>query len=182
MHGKIELIIGCMFAGKTTELLRRANRFKHTTKSSIVVKSSKDTRYDKNKVMTHDKNSSHAIICTNLEEIFESLLNYDVICIDEGHFYEDLYSCVVKLADVENKHVIIAGLDGTFNREPFEQICNLIPHAENVTKLRAICKNEGCDNEASFTFRKNKNTIKELVGGYDLYVPLCRVCYKNLNK
>ena len=183
MTGRIELIIGPMFAGKTTELLRRANRFKHTTKSCILIKSAKDTRYDVKKITTHDNTSSQALTCANLKNVFEELIKYDIICIDEGQFYEDLYETVLLLAEIHNKTVIVSGLDGTYTREPFEQICNLVPLSEKVTKLTAICKNDPCDNEASFTFRKDrKEHVVEVVGGHEMYMPLCRSCYKRLSE
>ena len=88
-----------------------------------------------------------------------------------------LYKTVILLAESFDKTIIIAGLDGDFFRKPFQQMCDLIPYSDKVDKLSAICKNEGCDSDACFSFRLNqKDFMKEVVGGYNMYMPLCMAC------
>jgi len=89
--GSIELIIGPMFSGKSTELLRRVRRNKFSKKSCILVKYKFDTRYSNEGVATHDKLSVKAISCTGIEEIYSELLKYQVIGIDEGQFFKDVF-------------------------------------------------------------------------------------------
>jgi thymidine kinase len=80
--------------------------------------------------------------------------NYDVICIDEGQFVDDLQEVCSELADVYNKQIVIAALNGDFNRKIFKSIANIIPHCETITKLDAIC--HICKNEANFSNLKEK--------------------------
>ena len=98
----------------------------------------------------------------------------DVIGIDEGQFYPDLVDKVEEFVR-KDKLIIISALDGTFERKPFGQIPSLIPLADDVIKLRAICMQ--CGQEAPFTHRLVSNKEVELVGWKDLYEPVCRHCY-----
>ena len=91
--GSIELVIGPMFSGKSTELQRRIRRFKFAKKSCAVVKYRSDTRYSKEDMATHDKQFMRAIPASTIEEAFEELMKYDVIGIDEGQFFPDVRTC-----------------------------------------------------------------------------------------
>ena len=88
--GSIELVLGPMFSGKSTELLRRIRRYRFAKKNCVVVKYKFDTRYSKEEVSTHDKQLMPAIPATTLEEIYPALQKYDVIGIDEGQFFPDV--------------------------------------------------------------------------------------------
>merc|ERR1711879_726297 len=98
-----------------------------------------------------------------------------VIGIDEGQFFSDLFPFCEKWAD-EGKIVIVAALDGTFQRKAFGTVLNLIPIAEKVTKLSAVCMLR-CSRDASFTYRMPTETEVEVIGGADKYVAVCRGCY-----
>lgn len=110
-NGRIELIIGSMSSGKSTELLRRCNRYGLTGKTCILVKYSKDIRYDKNMIVTHDNIKKEAITCTWLYEIDAAIQKYDIIGIDEIQFYKDAHIFCDKWA-CEGKIVIAGGLSG----------------------------------------------------------------------
>ena len=173
-YGYIQVIMGPMFSGKTTELLRRVKRFSIATYKCCLVKYENDTRYDLESIATHDNELANAYPCTCLADIYDKLMEHQVIGIDEGQFLPDLVENCEKLAN-QGKIVIVAALDGTFQRKPFGQILNLIPLAETVIKLKAVCMK--CYSDACFTKRTVDSDKVELIGGADKYMAVCRACY-----
>jgi thymidine kinase len=171
--GEIQLIIGPMFSGKSTELLRRIDIYNISNRRCILVKYFKDTRYSESMISTHNKQTKDAIPASNISEIFDILMDYDVIGIDEGQFFNDILE-VEKLAN-NGKIVIIAALDATFQRLPFNKICELIPRCEKLTKLNAVCID--CYSPASFSKRITDEKEVEIIGGKEKYKPVCRRCY-----
>jgi thymidine kinase len=116
------------------------------------------------------------ICVTNLSEC--NIDSYNTIIIDEGQFFSDLKEKVTEWVD--NKiHVIVAGLDGDFQRNPIGQILELIPYSDVIIKLNSLCGICVDGTEAPFTRRKNSSKDKILVGGNDIYVPVCRKHYTN---
>ena len=115
-----------------------------------------------------------AVKTATLAEILHKALNHDVVAIDEGQFFPDIVEISEKLAN-EGIVVIIAALDGTFQRKPFGNILNLVPLAEIVTKLSAVCID--CGKEAAFTRRMIDSLEVELIGGEETYKPVCRACF-----
>ncbi|GKV18762.1 hypothetical protein SLEP1_g29101 [Rubroshorea leprosula] len=101
----------------------------------------------------------------------------DVIGIDEAQFFEDLYDFCCEAADHDGKTVIVAGLDGDYLRRSFGSVLDIIRLADSVTKLTARC--ELCGKRASFLLRKTEETQTELIGGADVYMPVCRQHYVN---
>lgn len=180
MTGRIEIIIGPMFAGKTTELMRRVKREIHARRRCFVIKYSKDTRYDAENVASHDKLTLKATASVSrLSDAGDEWREHDVIAIDEGQFFPDLLDFCEKVADA-GKVVVVSALDGDFQRRPFGKICELIPMAESVTKLTAVCMM--CHSEeAPFTRRTVSSSQQELIGGADMYIATCRACYNNPN-
>ena len=173
--GRINLICGPMYSGKTSELYRRYKRYKLAGKKCILVKYENDKRYNDTKIVTHDNLEYEAINCLNLIEIEDYVLQYEVICIDEIQFYSDAAKCCDEWAN--KGHIIeVCGLNGDYNREPFEQISLLIPKLENITFLTAIDEKSG--DEASFTKRIIKSNKKELIGGKETYIACSRDTYK----
>ncbi|XP_058070711.1 thymidine kinase a [Magnolia sinica] len=180
--GEIHVILGPMFAGKTTALLRRIQSESSNGRKVAIVKSDKDTRYGLDSIVTHDGArmpcwalsdlSSFKAKCGAVE--YEKL---DVIGIDEAQFFEDLYDFCCKAADHDGKTVIVAGLDGDYLRRSFGSVLDIIPLANSVTKLTARC--ELCGKGAFFTLRKTGEMQTELIGGADVYMPVCRQHYVN---
>jgi thymidine kinase len=111
--GRIELIIGPMFSGKSTSLLLRIRRLIIAEKKCIVVKYKHDTRYSELCMATHDKSMIEAVPCSRLGDLYEHLLSFDIIGVDEGQFFPDIVEETERLASA-GKTVIIAALDGTF--------------------------------------------------------------------
>jgi thymidine kinase len=176
--GSITMIIGPMFSGKTSELIRLIKRAEIAKKRCLVLKYSKDLRYS-NKVITHDLIDKDCILTSDLIDIYndfksgELIFNdYDVIAIDEGSFIKNI-ELVNKWADY-GKIIYIAALDSDYKRNPFQSIVNLVSTAENVIKLTAICT---CGDEASFSKRIITDDNIELIGGKESYNSVCRGCY-----
>jgi len=166
--------MGPMFSGKSTELLRRIRRYSYAKQKCLMIKFKHDNRYSEDCMSTHDRQMMAAVPCSELSEIGDLYKEYDVIGIDEGQFYPDLNSFCDQAAD-DGKVVIIASLDGDFMRKPFGTICNLIPLAESVTKLSAVCTY--CCGDAAFTERIGTETEQQLIGGSEKYLPVCRKCF-----
>lgn len=176
----LELIIGCMFSGKSTELIRRIRRFQSIGKSVCVLNHNNDTRTE-DKVETHYGDGIHSLKYTNLMNFVNTIQDndtYDVICIDEAQFFGDLLVGVKVLVDVQRYHVIIAGLSGDYRRNNFGDIHKLIPLADDIQLCKAYC---GICKDVNVMATNTKRIAggKELVevGASDKYVAVCRNCY-----
>jgi len=173
--GEIQLITGPMFAGKTTELLRRLGRYRLAGRRTLLIKPQCDTRYtETSEVVTHDRVKRDALSVRDLRTVLMDIVNhYDVIAVDEVQFFDD---CDEVLEDWANagKVVLAAGLGATFEREVFSNVSRLAAKCEKVDKLSAVCCD--CKSEGFFTYRTNTN-LANLIGGSDDYVALCRRCW-----
>eukprot|EP00697_Spironema_sp_BW2_P011544 gnl/Spiro4/27264_TR13563_c0_g1_i1.p1 gnl/Spiro4/27264_TR13563_c0_g1~~gnl/Spiro4/27264_TR13563_c0_g1_i1.p1 ORF type:complete len:184 (+),score=39.21 gnl/Spiro4/27264_TR13563_c0_g1_i1:53-604(+) len=172
--GEIQIIFGPMFSGKSTELIRRIRRQTVANRKCLVIKYKADTRYSEDALGTHDRQTWDAWPCSSLSEVEGHIAEFDVIGIDEGQFFPDVVSFSEAAAN-SGKTVIIAALDGTYQRKPFGNVLDLVPLAEEVIKLRAIC--HFCFREAAFSKRIGQETEIELIGGADKYVAVCRECF-----
>jgi len=178
--GNITLIIGCMFSGKSTETIRLIRRYRNIKdKKILIINNVVDTRYGESVISSHDKVQLQCISLENLNDIKdkEEYKNSDVIFIEEGQFFKDLFDFVTNAADIDNKKIIVTGLDGDYKRNMFGDICRLIPHAENITKLKALCSKCEDGTFANFTKRIVKDDKLELIGTDDIYIPVCRKHY-----
>ncbi|KAL3132956.1 hypothetical protein ABBQ38_006868 [Trebouxia sp. C0009 RCD-2024] len=176
LEGSIDLVIGPMFSGKTTELIRRVRRHVSAAKKCLLVKYKRDNRYTEDPLLsTHDHTRMAAKAVSALAEIANAAWHYDVIAIDEGQFFPDLVEYAEQWAN-SGKHILVSALDATFQRKPFSNVLELIPLAENVIKLTAVCSE--CRSSASFTKRLSSETDVQVVGGADKYTALCRHCFR----
>jgi len=179
-YGTLTCIVGSMFSGKSTELLRQARRHEYAGKKVILFKPILDWRYAREKVFTHDGNSMQAIPIDHHKphEIFEHLDGHDVVCIDEVQFFETLIIEVIQQLLAEGHDVIVSGLDIDRFGNPFTVTMRLMPMAENVLKLRAVCHDCGDDAWISYGHMDEEGQVA--VGGdKGDYIPLCRTCYHN---
>ncbi len=183
---RLELIIGPMFAGKSSAVLQRIRRAKVIGRNVFIVTSILDTRYDLSgtSVKTHDKEGIVAtgIGVNELPDILRlaSFQQCDTIIIEEAQFFNNLYNMVKTMVEVYKKDVIVVGLDGDSDRKPFGEILQLIPFADSVTKLAALCKICSDGTEGHFTAlvaEKASKTQQIYVGGADKYLPMCRLHY-----
>lgn len=173
----LKLIIGCMFSGKSTELIRRIRRFQSIGKRVCVINHEADARTD-DKVQTHYGDNVKAMKMDHLLDFVNSMEDvYDVICIDEGQFFDDLYASVMYLVDVCGIPVIVAGLNGDYRREPFGDMLKLFVKADDVMFCKAYCGMCKDGTLAAFTKRLTDSHVLVDVGSSDKYVAVCRKCY-----
>lgn len=177
-QGYLELIMGCMFSGKTTKLLEVYNMYKICDIECCVINYSKDTRYSETHLMSHDKNGIPCIFTDMLTDFCNNkntLDKYNVFLINEGQFFPDLVKATQNLLKA-NKKIYIAGLDGDFKQQKFGSMLDLIPISDKYVKLYAICKK--CKNGTKAVFSKRiTNDTDQTVIGTTNYIPVCRKCY-----
>lgn len=189
----LKVIIGCMFSSKTSTILSEINRFKHITNKYLVINSvlDKQRQFNKDKesiIETHDKNFSDAIMLNELNELKtneEYKKRYDtadIILIDEGQFYKDLYEFIRnELFIKDNKKVyIVAGLASDYKMEAIGDMIKLIPMADTILKLYAYCIYCKDTTLASFTSKLVNDDNQIVVGNSNIYVPTCRKHFLSL--
>lgn len=173
-RGWIEVICGSMFSGKTEELIRRLKRVKIAHLKAEIFKPSFDTRFDEQKIVSHDENKIQSTPVDNSQTILLLSQNVDVVGIDEAQFFDDQITVVCEKLALSGIRVIVAGLDMDYLGRPFGQMPNLLAVADYITKLHAICV--VCGNIANVSYRKVKTEGQVLLGEKDMYEPRCRVC------
>jgi thymidine kinase len=190
----LELILGGMYAGKTSRLVEIYKQCKFCNISVSVINHSIDSRYDDKLLSTHDK---IMIPCIKTDRLLELLtINIsstthdedndsnandinasEVILINEGQFFPDLEEFVITMLS-KGKKIYVCGLDGDFERKKFGKILDLIPLCDKVTKLTSLCSI--CKNGTPGIFSKRiSNETEQTVVGSDNYIPVCRKCYEN---
>ena len=175
MKGRIDIITGCMFAGKSTELIHRVES---SNKNFLFIKPNLDSRYDKGAINTHSGKKIDALVVNSVADIFNKLNCINLVAIDEAQFFnKSIVKDCLKLSNM-GINVIIAGLEHDYLHKKFDSITYLLDIADSVTRLTAICVK--CGNPAIHSHRivNKKSTI--LVGHKNYYEPLCNQCYKNV--
>jgi thymidine kinase len=174
--GWIEVICGCMFSGKTEELIRRVRRAQIAKQKVVIFKPRIDNRFSKDHIVSHSEQSFLSTIVDDASEIPALAREAHVIGIDEAQFFkENVVEICERLAD-SGKRVIVAGLDQDFRGRPFEPIPQLLAVAEYITKTLAICV--VCGNPADRTQRKPSTSTERIaVGASELYEARCRKCF-----
>ena len=182
MH--IELFVGPMFSGKTTELIRRITTHVFAGKKCLVIKFAQDTRYSKTKIVSHNKQSEYeAFNCSSkiIDSLNELKLDsFDVIGIDEAQFFEDVAEIFVPLSD-SGKTIIVSGLDADKYRKPFGKILDIAPFSDQIIKLNAVC---GICKKARAahslmkgqTIDDPKHETEISIGGNESYFAICTKC------
>ena len=174
--GRIEVVCGSMFSGKTEELIRRMKRAKFAKQKVEIFKPSIDTRYSDEDVVSHDQNSIHSTPIESSGSLLLLASDIDVVGIDEAQFFDNgLVEVCNELAN-RGVRVIVAGLDMDFKGIPFGPIPALCTIADEVTKVHAICVR--CGALAYVSHRLISNDRRVLLGEKDEYEPLCRECYQ----
>lgn len=173
--GRIEVVCGSMFSGKTEELIRRLKRARIARQKVEIYKPSIDTRYSDEEVVSHDANSIPSTPVENARSILLMASDAEVVGIDEAQFFdESIVEVCIELAD-SGKRVIVAGLDMDYMGMPFGPMPALMAVAEDVTKVHAVCVR--CGNLAHVSHRIVKDDRRVLLGEQEEYEPLCRQCY-----
>ena len=177
----LHIVVGPMFAGKSTFLINTIESLKTKSNSDeiLIINHSSDKRYSTDSVIcTHDNKKMPSLSLNKLKDLFDfidsnNFIKIKYIFIDEGQFFNDLYITVKTLLLEHKKTIYLSGLDGDFKQIPFHESCmlELIPFATTITKLTALCFE--CKNIAPFTKRISNSCDKILVGGSDSYKPVC---------
>lgn len=182
----LELIVGPMFSGKTSKLLEIYKQCKFCNISVVIINYDLDKRYHDTLLSSHDKIMAPCIQANKLSEIwkseinkdeYEQILNSDVILINEGQFFDDLYDVVVDILKY-NKKIYIGGLDGDFERKKFGKMLDLIPLCDKITKLVSLCSICKDGTPGIFSMRLTKEKEQTIIGS-DNYIPVCRKCYED---
>lgn len=191
----LEIILGGMYAGKTSRLVEIYKQCEFCNISVAVINHSIDNRYDDEMLSTHDLVKIPCIKTDKLMDVWQDYINMEddqiiermrekmrivksnVILINEGQFFPDLEEFVKKMIEYHKK-VYVCGLDGDFERKKFGQILDLIPLCDKVTKLTSLCSL--CKDGTPGIFSKRITQEKEqTVVGSSNYIPVCRNCYEN---
>lgn len=173
--GWIEVVTGCMFSGKTEELIRRVRRATIANQKVKIFKPVQDDRYSAEDVVSHNDNAIPSTVVASCRDIILQMDDTEVVGIDEAQFFpQDLVKVCEQLA-LNGTRVIVAGLDLDFRGVPFGPMPQLMAVAEYVTKVHAICPH--CGNLATHSYRLSDNQDMVLLGEKDAYEPRCRTCY-----
>ena len=173
--GRIEVICGSMFSGKTEELIRRIKKVELSDEKYIIFRPKIDSRNPENKIISHAKNEISASIVSSPKEILDLSVNYPVIGIDEAQFFDQSIVDVCNLLANKGHRLIIAGLDMDYEGNPFGPMPNLMACAEDVMKVHAVCVETG--NPAGYSYRKDSSDDLVLIGEKKEYKPLSREAF-----
>jgi thymidine kinase len=165
--GWIEVICGCMFSGKTEELIRRLNRAIIAKQKVEIFKPVIDKRYHDQKIVSHNENAIRSTPVNFANDILLLAGDCDVVGIDEAQFFDEAIVDTCNTLANQGKRIIVAGLDMDFEGKPFGPMPNLLAVAEFVTKVHAICAQTG--ELASFSFRLTENDQQVMLGEKNEY-------------
>ena len=174
---RIEVIIGPMFSGKSTELIRRTSCYKAIGKKILRINHLNDTRTDDN-IQTHSNIKKNAIKVSSLMTLVNNskFISSEVIGIDEAQFFDDLYEFIITIEPL-GKIIIVSGLDGDFKRRPIGQILQIIPLCDEVVKLHALDMVDKDGSPGIFTKRLSENNELIVIGAEDKYMAVSRKNY-----
>lgn len=178
--GKINIIMGCMFSGKSTEIIRIVNKYKILQKKILLINHSIDNRYSDNKISTHNKIMIDCLSTDNLINIPEQKCykESDIVIVEEAQFFKDLFKFIVDGAEKDKKTMIVVGLNGDSDRKPFGDVLRLIPYCDTVTKLDAFCVKCGDGTLAHFSKKVDTCIDTQVhVGSEESYIAVCRKHY-----
>jgi thymidine kinase len=173
----LDIIIGPMFAGKSSRILSIVSRYASLGMSVLVVKHASDVRYgNEDDVITHDQRRVPCIRVESLNEV--RVESYQVIIVDEAHFFSGLVNFVKRVVEQEGRNLLLVGLDGDSHRRPFGELLECIPLADRVERITAFCRNCANGTPGMFSHRRQGPRDRQvIVGGADVYETLCRRCY-----
>jgi len=174
-RGWIEVICGSMFSGKTEELIRRLRRANIANLRTEIFKPGLDTRYDVEKIVSHDDTKILSTPVANAMHILLMSEGVEVVGIDEAQFFDDQVVEVCEKLARRGVRVIVAGLDMDYTGKPFGPMPQLLAVADYITKVHAICVQ--CGNIATFSYRKAAERNQVLLGEKNAYEPRCRTCF-----
>uniref|UniRef100_T1I162 Thymidine kinase n=1 Tax=Rhodnius prolixus TaxID=13249 RepID=T1I162_RHOPR len=169
--GKLEVILGPVFSGKTSELIRRIQRYYFAGFRTLVIRFTTNDDYFVDSLITHDGYKLEAIFTSSLLAVHNFAAEFDVIGIDEAHYFTDLIEFCSDASD-NGKKVIVAALDSDYERQGYPHVLGLVPMAENVNKLLAICVS--CFQDAPFSRKIQHNTSE---ARKNVVMSVCEDCF-----
>lgn len=175
----LSLVIGPMWAGKSSSILSKIRRYKAIGWDVFVVTNSLDQRYGEFVISSHDNDQHSALAVSTLMPLLkeEEYKKAKLIILEEAQFFDDLVRFVLKAVEEDGKHVICVGLDGDSERRPFGDILKLIPYADTIEKITSLCSDCADGTPALFSYRCVESTEQIVVGANHMYKPLCRKHY-----
>lgn len=171
----LTLIIGCMFSGKTTELMRMVERETSIGRNTVIINHSFDSV--RGIVESHSGKVKECICSKELLTIPLLSDDYDTIAINEGQFFTDLVDFVMMALKMK-KHIIVCGLDSDYRQMAFENILALVPHADTLVKTTALCSMCRDGTPAIYSMRIGGGNDRVQIGGSEMYKPVCRKCFR----
>lgn len=179
--GQLDLVIGPMFAGKSSELIRLVRKYRLIGKRLLVLKPNIDVRYDAASVCTHagDKEGCVCVKALGDALTMPEYVASDVVFVEEAQFFPDVLAVVKTMVFEHGKHVYVMGLNGDFNREVFGDLLCLAPYADGIKLLSSLCKMCKDGTDAVFSKRIVASKEQVLVGTEDAYAPVCRRHYRH---
>ncbi|VEU58846.1 thymidine kinase [Mycoplasmopsis gallinacea] len=176
-NGTIEIITGPMFAGKSSELIKRLTLYKIAKFEPIIFKPALDTRFSDSKIVSRTGSTFPAISINEPKEVLSHIdEKTEVIAFDEIQFFDKKIITIIEKLANKGIHIIISGLDMDFEGNPFENVAKLMAIADKVDKLKAVCM--VCYAPAGMSFRKIDSKLRTVIGD-DIYEARCRFCHKN---
>ena len=185
MTESITLIYGPMFSGKTTKLIELYKETIAKNKNCVAINYELDTRYGKNKIISHDGLAITCYSITNIDDFInnsatkELISSADFIFINEAQFFESILENVLYLTNILKKNVVLCGLDLDYKRQKFGTMMDLLVKATHVFKMTGKCVK--CDGASCYSHR-TVNSYFQILIGTSQYIPLCETCYIRENK
>lgn len=175
----LNLVVGPMWAGKSSYILSKIRRYKAIGWDVYVITNALDHRYGHYVISNHDSDQFPAVSVRNLLPLREEpqYKNAKLIILEEAQFFRDLVPFVLQAVEEDNKHVLCVGLDGDSERKPFGDILKLIPYCDTLEKITSLCSLCQDGTPALFSYRLVPSTSQIEVGGDCMYMPLCRKHY-----
>lgn len=175
----LNLVVGPMWAGKSSYILSKIRRYKAIGWDVYVITNALDHRYGHFVISNHDNDQFPAVSVRNLLPLRteEKYKQAKLIILEEAQFFQDLLTFVLKAVEEDGKHLIVVGLDGDSERRPFGDVLKLIPYCDSIEKITSLCTVCSDGTPALFSYRVGDSTTQVAVGSEDLYQPLCRKHY-----
>lgn len=176
----LDLLIGPMFAGKSSRILSIVSRYSSLGVPVLVIKHASDTRYGEDDMLvTHDQRRVPCIRLQSLNELPDGdIPRYQVILVDEAQFFDGLVPFVHRVVERYRRNLFLIGLDGDSQRQPFGELLQCIPLADRVERLTSLCRRCADGTPGLFSYRiPDVPDQQVIIGGQELYQPLCRWCY-----
>jgi thymidine kinase len=183
----LDIILGPMFAGKSSHILSLVSRHAAIGTPVLVIKHLSDTRYvySEDNIVTHDQRRATCASVQYLGQVVlrDRIKDHQVIIVDEAQFFPELVEFVKYVVEDLGKNLYLVGLDGDIHRSPFGEMLECIPLADRIVKLTSFCHSCADGTPGLFSYRSNgEQDQRVIIGGRDMYESLCRACYLRRNK